>query len=130
LTLGLANRGWLAAAFGAKFLHPFLQAHFVDAVARDGGRHGYATRTEAMRRIFGELLPDEVLARTTKASFNSAFHGQATRAFAQTWDGAGVDPEMVDVDVLRSLWMAGRVHASTTPLLQAAWLATSSVAGP
>jgi hypothetical protein len=124
LLLGLANRDWLAASFGARFAHPFLRPAFVDAVARGGGRFGYAGRTEAMRRIFGDVLPDAVLARATKASFNSAFHGCATRAFARDWDGTGVDTAVVDVGVLRSSWLAPRVHPGTTPLLQAAWLAS------
>jgi asparagine synthetase B (glutamine-hydrolysing) len=116
LTLGLANRDWMAASFGARFSHPFLHPAFVDAVARQGGRLGYAGRTDAMRRIFGDLLPDAVLARQTKASFNTVFHGRATRAFAGNWDGSGVDPDVVDVEVLRSLWLADRVHPGTTPL--------------
>jgi Asparagine synthase len=123
LLIGLANRDWLAAPFGARFAHPFLRPGFVDAVAREGGRLGYAGRTDAMRQIFGDALPPDVLARESKASFNSVFHGPATRAFARDWDGSGVDPSLVDVEVLRSLWMAPRVHPGTTPLLQAAWLA-------
>ena len=126
LWLGLANRDWLAASFGARFAHPFLQSQFVDAVARHGGRLGYAGRTDAMQRIFGDVLPDAVLGRGTKAAFNSAFHGDATRAFAQEWDGSGVDPALVDVEVLRSLWLAPRVHPATTPLLQTAWLASQA----
>jgi asparagine synthetase B (glutamine-hydrolysing) len=123
LLLGLANRDWLAASFGARFAHPLLRPAFVDAVARQGGRLGYAGRTDAMRRTFADVLPEAVLARQTKATFNTAFHGQATRSFAQSWDGTGVDPDLVDVDVLRSCWLAPRVHPATTPLLQAAWLA-------
>ncbi len=127
LRLGLANRDWLATSFGARFAHPYLEPTFVDAVARQGGRLGYVDRTEAMRRLFGDLLPDALLARTTKASFNTAFHGDATRAFARSWDGSGVDPDIVDVEVLRSSWLAERVHPGTTPLLQAAWLATAGI---
>ncbi len=131
LVLGLANRDWLGASFGVHFSHPFLQPTFVDAIARTGGRFGYAGRTDAMQQIFGDLLPDAILARNTKASFNSAFHGRSTRAFAREWDGTGVDPAVVDVEVLRSLWLAPRVHPGTTPLLQAAWLASeASSPGP
>jgi asparagine synthase (glutamine-hydrolysing) len=119
----MANRNWLGAAFGARFVNPFLGSDFVDAVARDGGLLGYTGRTEAMTRLFGDLLPEAVLARPTKASFNSAHHGDATRAFARNWDGSGVDADLVDIDVLRSLWLDKRVHAGTTALLQTAWLA-------
>jgi len=126
LLLGLANRDWLASSFGARFAHPFLRPAFVNAVARQGGLLGYAGRTDAMRHIFGDVLPEAVLARQTKATFNTAFHGQATRSFARGWDGTGVDPHLVDVESLRSCWLAPRVHPGTTPLLQAAWLASEA----
>ena len=124
LVLGEANRTWLGAKYGARFVHPFLDPRFVDAVARDGGRLGYPGRTETMRRIFADLLPEALLSRSTKATFNAAYHGQATHEFAQRWDGTGVDAAVVDVDVLRSMWLADRVHAGTTALLQKAWLAS------
>jgi len=124
LVIALANRDWMGASYGARWLHPLLDRGFVDSVARAGGPLGYPGRSEAMRATFGDLLPDAVLSRTTKASFNTAFHGQATREFAQGWEGAGVDPELVDVEVLRSMWLADRVHAGTDALLQAAWLAS------
>jgi len=122
LVLGEANRTWLGAAYGARFVHPLLDANFVDAVARHGGPLGYAGRTDAMRRIFGDLLPDAILTRSTKATFNTAFCGPATHAFARQWDGAGINAALVDVRSLRSLWLAERVHAGTTALLQRAWL--------
>ena len=61
LLLGLRNRDWLAATFGARFVHPFLRSNFVDAIARHGGSLGYAGRTAAMRELFGDLLPDSGL---------------------------------------------------------------------
>lgn len=130
LLLGLRNRDWLAATFGARFVHPFLRSNFVDAIARHGGSLGYAGRTAAMRELFGDLLPDAVLSRSTKAAFNTTFHGPATRAFAQRWNGAGVDPAVVDVEVLRSSWLAERVHPGTTALLQTAWLASVRAPDP
>ena len=126
LVLALANRDWLAAAYGARFIHPLLDPGFVDAVARHGGPLGYAGRTDAMRRIFGDLLPPAVLARSTKAAFNKAYNGSATRSFAEAWDGTGIDPRVVDIGTLRTLWLAEQVHAGTNALLQAAWLATNA----
>jgi asparagine synthase (glutamine-hydrolysing) len=124
LELALANRDWFGSAYGVQFVHPLLDPRFVDAVARHGGPLGYAGRTDAMRRLFGDLLPDAILARATKVAFNTAVHGQATRAFAQSWDGTGFDPAVVNIDVLRSMWLAARVHAGTDALLQKAWLAS------
>ncbi len=128
LLIGEANRTWLAAFYGARFVHPFLDSGFVEAVARDGGRWGYTSRTEAMSRIFGAFLPEAVITRKTKARFNEAVHGHLTRAFATNWDGTGVDRACVDVDTLRSLWLDEFVPAGTTALLQAAWLACGSPA--
>ena len=122
-----ANRAWLAAGYGIRVANPLLDPRFTDAVARHGGRLGYAGRTDAMIKIFADLLPSQVLTRPTKATFNTAYHGQATHDFARAWDGRGVDHDLVDVDVLRSIWLSERVHAGTTALLQVAWLAAQGM---
>ena len=124
LLRGLANRDWLAGHYGVRLAHPFLDPQFVEAWASSGWPLGYAGRTQAMSHLFGDLLPGEVLARSTKAIFNGAFNGWSTRAFAQQWDGAGVDTSMVDIEQLRAAWLAERVPARTNALLQAAWLAS------
>jgi asparagine synthase (glutamine-hydrolysing) len=54
-------------------IHPFLDARFLGAVARAGGRVGFGERTRAMRSLFGEPLPAALLERSTKASFNEVF---------------------------------------------------------
>jgi Asparagine synthase len=124
LALGEANRSWLGASYQVRFIHPFLTSDFADALARDGGQLGYAGRSDAMRRLFGDLLPAAVLNRLSKARFNGVLHGPVARAFAMAWDGTGVDPDVVDVEVLRSMWLADPVPVGTTALLQSAWLAS------
>jgi len=128
--LGLLNQDWYANAFAVRFGHPFLDERVVEAVARHGGLLGYASRTEAMLRLFGDLLPEAVLSRSTKALFNSVYHGEATRAFARAWSGEGVSPDLVDVPALRQIWLADRVDARTSALLQVAWLAVNGATGP
>ncbi len=128
--VGEANRDWLGAKYDVRFVHPFLDAGFIDAVARDGGPLGYAGRTDAMRKLFGDRLPDAVLARSSKATFNSAFGGPETVEFARSWDGGGVDSGAVDVEVLRSLWLESGLPAGTMALLQSAWLASQPVPLP
>ncbi len=55
--------------------------------------------------------------------FNTAYWNRHAMAFAAEWDGSGVDPRLVDVDVLRRMWRdAARSDVRTYPLLQAAWL--------
>jgi len=122
LVHGEANRDLLGAEHGVRFVHPFLEPAVISALARHGGPMGYAGRTDAMRKIFGSLLPDEVSARTSKARFNQAVIGPLSRAFLASWDGEGVDRSAVDVDGLRAAWAAEVVPAGTMALAQAVWL--------
>jgi asparagine synthase (glutamine-hydrolysing) len=64
-----------------------------------------------------------VLHRRTKAYFNGVVVGASSRAFIERWSGGGVDPDLVDPDLLREEWQRPLVHAGTNCLLQAAWLA-------
>ena len=52
----------LAADHGITVQNPLMDREFVAALANDGGRWGYAGRTDAMRTLFADLLPDPVLA--------------------------------------------------------------------
>ena len=119
------NYATLAAEHGLEMHEPLLDPRFVHAFARRSGTWGFASRTEAMRALFDDVLPDAILARRTKAYFNRAFMGAQTRAFAEAWDGSGLDPELIDADVLRAEWLSDFPSAVSTPLLHAAWLATT-----
>jgi len=125
--IGMANLSAVAAGAGVDLVHPLLDPAFVESVARWGGRLGPVGRTDALRRLFADLLPDEVLSRTTKARFNASAFNRHAEAFIATWRGVGVDPHMVDADRLRAAW-ATRLPA-TLPLLQSAWLASVTTAG-
>ena len=120
------NYAALAAEYGLTLHEPLLDPGFVRALAGVAGRWGFASRTDAMRTLFADVLPDEILARRSKAYFNRAFMGEETRAFAGSWDGTGLDPELVDVEVLRDEWLSDYPSAISTPLLQAAWLNSTS----
>ena len=76
-----------------------------------------------LREFAGDLLPDAILARASKASFNDAFWSEHAQRFADQWSGEGVDPELVDVDKLHALWGSDERKVLTFPLLQQAWLA-------
>ena len=120
------NYATLAAEYGLAMHEPLLDPGFVRSLAGVAGRWGFESRTEAMRTLFGNLLPDAILARRSKAYFNRAFMGEETRAFAESWDGTGLDAELVDVEVLRDEWLSEFPSAISTPLLQAAWLNSTS----
>ncbi len=124
---------WSAAVVGADHDvlvgSPFVDASFLTALARAGGRWGWGNRTTTMRALFGDLLPEETLARRGKATFTDAFMAATTRRFAAAWDGrTGIDPELVDGDVLREVWLSPNPHFGSAMLLQAAWLATQQTA--
>jgi asparagine synthase (glutamine-hydrolysing) len=118
----LHNRRVLARKAGVDVQCPLLDAAVAHALARDGGRLGRGDRTTVLRALVPDLLPDAVLARTTKAEFGGAYMNRHTRDFAESWTGDGVDHELVDADELRRLWLTETRIAPTAALLQAAWL--------
>ena len=75
--------------------------------------------------MFAGLLPDALLARSTKAHFNDAFFGTHSHTFARSWDGTGLPEELIDRDALVSHWSAEAPTAKSFTLLQAAWLASA-----
>ncbi|MGH1561886.1 asparagine synthase-related protein [Mumia sp. DW29H23] len=122
-TVPLVNLASSAAEHGVALSHPFTDRGFLDALASAGGRWGYAGRTDVMRRLFSDVLPDAVLSRRTKAWFNSARWGEEERAFAERWTGSGIDPRYVDAEALRAQWLEPRQNQATYHLLQVAWVA-------
>ncbi|WP_277209507.1 asparagine synthase-related protein [Isoptericola croceus] len=113
----------LADESGIRWHHPLQDPRFVRALAYDGGAWGFRGRTDTMRFLFADLLPDRVLARRSKASFNGSRFGAAERDFASGWDGSGVDDRLVDTAALRQHWLSPRPGGVTGLLLHQAWLA-------
>jgi len=115
----------LAEERGVRWRHPLLDPRFARALGADGGAWGFRGRTDTMRFLFSDLLPEPVLARRSKASFNGSRFGEDERDFASGWDGNGVDDRLVDVAELRRHWLGERPAGLTVPLLHQAWLAQS-----
>lgn len=104
--------------------HPLNAPPVLAGLARDGGAIGLAmTRTDIMRLLFGDVLPQAVLDRTTKANFAAAQWSERCRAFAAGWDGQGLDAELIDAERLRAVWLSDRLTLGSWTLAQAAWLA-------
>lgn len=132
-TLGLLTRRTTAVAlhnfdaqareFALAPAHPLADPRFRYALAAAGGAWGYAGRTDMMRRLFADLLPDEILARRSKAAFNISRWGRREREFARSWDGSGVDHELVDPEALRHAWLSDRPTSVAGFYLHLAWLA-------
>jgi asparagine synthase (glutamine-hydrolysing) len=103
-------------------VNPLIQPPVLAELALRGGPTGFRSRDAAMRELFGDLLPSEVLTRRGKAGFTEPFWGPRAAAFAAEWDGSGVDARHVDVEAVRSEWSSERPDFRTSLLLQAAWL--------
>jgi asparagine synthase (glutamine-hydrolysing) len=113
----------LGAEVNVRYVQAFAEPAMVASVAATGGRFGWTGRTATMRALFGDLLPREVLERRTKALFANAVFTRYTKEFARTWDGSGVDTDLVNPRVLRNIWLSDDPHAPSMTLLQQAWLA-------
>lgn len=122
------NQSIEAARHGLRVHDPLISPHFLAALANSGGRWGYNGRSATMKALFADVLPSQLLTRPTKAAFNHAYRGEATRRFARSWDGSGVDTDLVDVEKLRDVWLSDQPTMATGLLLQSAWLATGGTA--
>ncbi len=110
-----------AAGEGVRLVQPLFDPRFLRALARFGPREGFPARGHAFRALIGEPVPAEVLDRRTKATFNTALVGPRSRAFAEGWDGEGVDRTLVDPARLREAWLAPVPDSRALPALQLAW---------
>lgn len=126
LVVGLETQDAVAALAGSRYVVPFLHPGFLAALVREGAPRGWVTRTEAMTHLVGDLLPRDVLGRTSKARFNDGVMGPAARDFAAGWTGGGVPDDLVDPVALRQEWLSASPSAASLPLLQHSWWATSA----
>jgi asparagine synthase (glutamine-hydrolysing) len=115
----------LAADADALLVDPLSDPVFVASLARIGGRWGLGDRTAAMRVLFADLLPDELLARSDKARFPYVYFRAGSRAFARGFTGEGLDPELVNPEILREAWLSLMPPGASALALQAAWLASA-----
>lgn len=125
--LGALNFVEAAKEFRLDVTNPFDEGAFIFALADVGGFRGIGDRTEVMRFLFSDLLPDAVLARTTKAAFNETRWRSGEREFARTWSGAGIDHDLVDAELLRAEWLSERPHPLASYAIQGAWLAENGL---
>jgi asparagine synthase (glutamine-hydrolysing) len=121
LRTGLQGLDALAADRGVLVSHPLHHPHFLAALAAEPAEDRHRSRSEAMEVLFGDLLPAEVLRRSTKSHFAEVLWGPAGRELAASWDGDGVDPEIVDLERLRQVWTAAKPDTQTVTLLQSVW---------
>ncbi len=124
-SVATASLAALAAERDVRTVSPLVHSRFLQAVSAERGWRMFRSRTEATRWLAGDVLPPALVARGTKAYFDEAFFGSASRTFGKDWDGSGLDERYVRPEVLRRMWTdSERVpDARTFPFVQQAWLA-------
>lgn len=115
--------GAMAAAHDTDLCSPFLDPALLSAYGRAAGPAGLSGRGSALTALVGDLLPEDVLRRTTKAGFDDPFWNRHARAFVDRWSGRGIDERLVDVAALRAEWHSQQPSGNSYTLLQHAWLA-------
>jgi hypothetical protein len=111
----------VASAWDVAVVSPFTVPGVLAELAAAGGPTGFDSRDRAMHQLFGELLPDAVLTRASKAEFSGALWGPGVREFASGWSGAGVDEHWIDTEALRREWLSEQPDFRTVLLLHTAW---------
>jgi hypothetical protein len=112
----------IADAGDAWGVHPLCDAEFLVRITAERRQLGFRNRTQAMEALFGDLLPQSILSRSSKSRFNTAMWEHHARRFDAQWDGSGVDESIVDVGALRREWSLPRPDARSFSLAQQAWL--------
>ena len=129
MEVSLGSLGVLATDHSVDLRHPFHDARFLAALAALPPQARPASRSEAMTMLVGDLLPDALLNRSTKARFDQVFWTEHSRELVAEWQGEGVDEEIVDLDRLRAEWASPTPEAHTFTLLQSVWLTRARAAG-
>ncbi len=115
----------LAQPYDALVVQPFLSRSVTAALAREGEAAGLGGGEAIRRWLYGDIVPDVVLRRPhTTTEFGSVLWATRCRAFAESWNGAGVDPDLVDAARLREIWR-GPPYLYASTIAQAIWLASA-----
>jgi asparagine synthetase B (glutamine-hydrolysing) len=112
-------------------VHPFVDAGFLSALAATAGSTGFPNRSAAMRALFAQDLPERVVTRGTKASFNEVLWNRHTQRFVAGLTPDRLEPALrtlavarvVDPQALANHWSQPEPMANSFLLLQACWLA-------
>jgi len=119
----------LAEMTGARVLEHLYEREWLGGFAAAGGWRGFGTSRELFARLAGHLLPPGALAPPTRADLTPVLFGAYSRGFAESWSGGGLDPELIDAERLRAVWLSERPDARSACLLQYAWLSERSAQG-
>ncbi len=126
-SIARANFSAVMRSHGHIPISPFDDERFFLSLEHAGGVLGFGRRTQMMRALFHDLLPDAILSRTTKAAFNETRWLEPEREFARSWTGDGVDHELIDGERLRDEWLSETPSTHSAINLHASWLAQNNL---
>jgi hypothetical protein len=110
-------------------VHPLLDPGFLASICTMGvSPESAGGRAGLLGQVFGDCYPDAVLRPRPKATFGEVFWRRHTRSLVAAWDGAGIEPSVVDQAQLRREWDRAQPDLGTAMLVQQAWLATVAAA--
>ena len=121
----------LARHADVRAVHPFADPAFLAALAAEAGSRGFRDRSAAMAALFAGDLPERVVRRSTKASFNEVLWNRHAQRFAGGLTADRLAPvlraldldELVDAAALSQHWQEPAPLANSFLLFQACWLA-------
>jgi asparagine synthetase B (glutamine-hydrolysing) len=126
----LGSLAAMAGGAGVRIAHPLNDPLFLATLAALPPGRRYESRSEAMQWLVGDLLHPALIGRATKARFDDVFFTEHSRELIDSWNGEGVDPEIVDLDRLRAEWSSPAPDAHTCNLLQSVWLSREAAVAP
>jgi Asparagine synthase len=119
VALGFRSLDLIASDLDVQIAHPLADRWFAVSAGRRLGRTRRFDRTAAMRELFAGLLPETLLERESKATFDGAFWGEHSRHAAKTALEQLAGHEELDQAGLASTWGEAVPDAHTFLLLQA-----------
>ncbi len=119
-----ADMAVVAADQAMTVAHPFLDPGFVGSIADRVGRTGFPDRAAIMAEIFGDTLPDSIVTRTSKASFDDVFWTRRTDERVQSLP-VELLSGYVDPDALRERWRSDQLKGNTSLIVKYLWHLTS-----
>ncbi len=122
IRLSIDSLDRLASDHRVETHHPFVDAGFAASVT-GLPRERFVGRATAMRELFGDLLPLDLMAKRSNCHHDFAFWNEHSRRLVDSWDGEGVDPDLVDRESLRKEWSQANPDPRTLSLLQCVALA-------
>lgn len=111
----------LGRATGTRIAHPFAAPRVLAAAAERYGTRHPRSRTAGLRDLVGDLLPDPVLRRSSKADFTDVTLGPTSLERLRDWGGEGIDEQRIDRAALMAEILGDQPSAQGFVAILAGW---------